>query len=99
LILRIISNFNNGANLQGIGTTIVQFSPEGTVNLFAQIDPGTGAGRCPASVTEGAPHVVDQATVLSIELEVPDEPARPLRISRVASMLQPCQQIVRIPQG
>jgi hypothetical protein len=46
----LISNFNNGANLQGTGTTIVQVSPQGTVTLFAQIDPSAVAGRCPGGV-------------------------------------------------
>jgi hypothetical protein len=35
----LISNFNNGANHQGTGTTIVQIAPNGTFSLFAQIDP------------------------------------------------------------
>jgi hypothetical protein len=35
----LISNFNNGANKQGIGTTIVQIAPSGAFSLFAQIDP------------------------------------------------------------
>jgi hypothetical protein len=35
----LISNFNNGANQQGTGTTIVQIAPDGTFSLFAQIDP------------------------------------------------------------
>src|ERR1700687_4821148 len=44
----LISNFNNGGpNLQGLGTTIVQASPEGTLTLFAQIAPSMVAGRCP----------------------------------------------------
>jgi hypothetical protein len=34
----LISNFNNSANLQGTGTTIVQITPDGVVSLFAQID-------------------------------------------------------------
>lgn len=34
----LVSNFNNGANLQGTGTTIVQIAPNGTFSLFAQID-------------------------------------------------------------
>jgi sugar lactone lactonase YvrE len=46
----LISNFNNSTNAQGIGTTIVQVSPEGTLTLFAQIDPSTVAGRCPGGV-------------------------------------------------
>lgn len=35
----LISNFNNAANDQGTGTTIVQISPSGSFSLFAQIDP------------------------------------------------------------
>src|SRR5438477_13135764 len=37
----LISNFNNSANLQGTGTTIVQISPSGVLSLFAQIDPSS----------------------------------------------------------
>lgn len=46
----LVSNFNNGANLQGTGTTIVQISPEGTVTLFAQIDAAKLPGPCPGGV-------------------------------------------------
>jgi hypothetical protein len=46
----LISNFNNGANLQGTGTTIVQVSPGGKVTLFANIDPTAAAGQCPGGV-------------------------------------------------
>ena len=46
----LISNFNNQGNVQGTGTTIVQVSPEGSVTLFAQIDPGAVAGQCPGGV-------------------------------------------------
>ena len=35
----LISNFNNNANQQGTGTTIVEIAPNGTFSLFAQIDP------------------------------------------------------------
>ena len=34
----LISNFNNAANQQGTGTTIVQVSPNGSAHLFAAID-------------------------------------------------------------
>src|ERR1700752_416339 len=34
----LISNFNNAANQQGTGTTIVQGSANGTAHLFAAID-------------------------------------------------------------
>jgi hypothetical protein len=33
----LVSNFNDGANAQGTGTTIVQVSPGGAVSLFARI--------------------------------------------------------------
>src|ERR1700746_1175960 len=46
----LISNFNNSANLQGTGTTIVQISPSGSFSLFSQIDPTTLPGPCPGGV-------------------------------------------------
>ena len=35
----LVSNFNDKANVQGTGTTIVQITPRGRVSLFAQINP------------------------------------------------------------
>src|SRR6202045_3053142 len=46
----VISNFNDSANLQGTGTTIVQISPDGTKTLFAQIDAAELPGPCPGGV-------------------------------------------------
>jgi hypothetical protein len=46
----LISNFNNSQNQQGTGTTIVQVSPDGTVTLFAQIDPVSLGDQCPGGV-------------------------------------------------
>ena len=46
----LISNFNNSANLQGTGTTLVQIAPSGAFSLFAQIDPTTLPGPCPGGV-------------------------------------------------
>jgi len=46
----LISNFNNSANAQGTGTTIVQVSPQGTLTLFAQIDSAAVANGCPGGV-------------------------------------------------
>jgi predicted lipoprotein with Yx(FWY)xxD motif len=46
----LVSNFNNKANLQGTGTTIVQLSPSGSRHLFASITPASVAGRCPGGV-------------------------------------------------
>src|SRR5207245_2732959 len=46
----LISNFNNSANLQGTGTTIVQISPSGSVSLFAHIDANHLPGECPGGV-------------------------------------------------
>jgi hypothetical protein len=44
----LVSNFNNGANLQGTGTTIVQMAPNGSMQLFAQIDPSLVS--CPGGI-------------------------------------------------
>jgi len=46
----LVSNFNNSANLQGTGTTIVQVTPSGSVSLFAQIDAAKLPGPCPGGV-------------------------------------------------
>jgi hypothetical protein len=46
----LVSNFNNSANLQGTGTTIVDIAPNGTVSLFAWIDASTLPGACPGGV-------------------------------------------------
>jgi len=46
----LVSNFNNSANLQGTGTTIVQVSPGGQQTLFAQIDASKLPGPCPGGV-------------------------------------------------
>jgi hypothetical protein len=43
----LVSNFNNKANVQGTGTTIVQITPRGHVSLFAQVSrnlPGCPGG-------------------------------------------------------
>ena len=46
----LVSNFNNGGNQQGTGTTIVEVSPSGVVTQFAQINPATLPGACPGGV-------------------------------------------------
>lgn len=46
----LVSNFNNSANLQGTGTTIMQVAPDGTASLFTQIDATTLPGSCPGGV-------------------------------------------------
>lgn len=38
----LVSNFNDSDNLQGTGTTIVKFSPDGNQSLFFQGNPGLG---------------------------------------------------------
>src|ERR1700683_1678957 len=43
----LVSNFNNKANLQGTGTTIVQVSPGGKQTLFARITRSQLTGPCP----------------------------------------------------
>jgi hypothetical protein len=44
----LVSNFNDAANVQGTGTTIVQVTPGGQVSLFAKI--GNLGHRCPGGV-------------------------------------------------
>jgi hypothetical protein len=48
----LVSNFNNKAgNLQGTGTSIVQYAPNvQTQTTFAEIDPSTLPGSCPGGV-------------------------------------------------
>src|SRR6266487_1556373 len=46
----VVSNFNNSANQQGTGTTIVQITPSGKRMLFAQINASTLPGACPGGV-------------------------------------------------
>ena len=46
----LVSNFNNSANLQGTGTTIVDIAPNGAMTVFAQIDAATLPGACPGGV-------------------------------------------------
>jgi hypothetical protein len=45
----LVSNFNNAANFQGTGTTIVEVSPSGAVTTFAQLQ-GPLPGACPGGV-------------------------------------------------
>ncbi|MEU7022739.1 hypothetical protein ABZ990_19065 [Streptomyces sp. NPDC046203] len=46
----LVSNFNNSANQQGTGTTLVQVDPDGSAELFARIDPAHLPGPCPGGV-------------------------------------------------
>jgi hypothetical protein len=46
----LVSNFNDKANLQGTGTTIVEISPNGTRTLFARIEVSDLTGACPGGV-------------------------------------------------
>jgi hypothetical protein len=46
----LVSNFNNKANLQGTGRTIVQITPRGRRTVFANINPKTLPGPCPGGV-------------------------------------------------
>jgi hypothetical protein len=46
----LVSNFNNGKNFQGTGTTIVQVSPQGTTTVFAHIVASRLPNSCPGGV-------------------------------------------------
>ena len=57
----LVSNFNNSSNQQGTGSTIVDISPDGATNLFAQIDAASLPGPCPGGVGLTTALVVLQA--------------------------------------
>ncbi len=44
----LVSNFNDAANLQGTGTTVVEIGPDGAKSLFAQVPKDLGG--CPGGV-------------------------------------------------
>jgi hypothetical protein len=46
----LVSNFNNGKNMAGTGSTIVQISPNGSQSVFAQINPQSLPGACGTGV-------------------------------------------------
>lgn len=46
----LVSNFNDKANEQGTGTTIVQIGPNGGQSLFAKLRAKSLPGRCPGGV-------------------------------------------------
>lgn len=46
----LVSNFNDRANDQGTGTTIVQLTPTGRSSLFATVNAKTLPGPCPGGV-------------------------------------------------
>jgi hypothetical protein len=46
----LVSNFNNGSNQQGRGSTIMEVSPGGAVTQFAQISASGLPGDCPGGV-------------------------------------------------
>jgi hypothetical protein len=46
----LVSNFNNSANLQGTGSTIMDIAPDGTVTLFAWIAAPSLPVQCPGGI-------------------------------------------------
>jgi hypothetical protein len=46
----LVSNFNDKANTQGTGSTIVEVSPTGSVRVFAQISAAHLPGACPGGI-------------------------------------------------
>lgn len=46
----LVSNFNDSANLQGTGTTIVDVAPDGAVSLFAALQADALPGECPGGI-------------------------------------------------
>jgi len=46
----LVSNFNSKANVQGTGTTLVQVSPTGTLQLFADLSHLPSGQSCPGGI-------------------------------------------------
>jgi hypothetical protein len=46
----LVSNFNDKANTQGTGTTIVEVAPNRSVRVFAQINAAHLPGACPGGI-------------------------------------------------
>ncbi|MGH9919891.1 MAG: hypothetical protein ACRD6W_13635 [Nitrososphaerales archaeon] len=46
----LVSNFNDKANVQGTGSTIVEVSPTGSSQLFAQVSQLRAGSRCPGGI-------------------------------------------------
>lgn len=46
----LVSNFNDKANLQGTGSTIVEITPAGKLRVFAQITKAMLPGSCPGGI-------------------------------------------------
>jgi hypothetical protein len=46
----LVSNFNDKANIQGTGTTVVQVAPDGTVSPFAKIGTLPAGMSCPGGI-------------------------------------------------
>lgn len=46
----LVSNFNNSANQQGTGTTIVEIAPDGSSREFAKLDAKKLPGPCPGGI-------------------------------------------------
>jgi hypothetical protein len=46
----LVSNFNNAANQQGTGTSIMSVSPAGKASVFARINAATVPGKCPGGI-------------------------------------------------
>lgn len=69
----LVSNFNNQANLQGTGTTIVDVAPDGSASVFAQIDGTNLPGPCPGGIgLTTALAVLDQRWVVVGSLPTSD---------------------------
>jgi len=58
----LVGNFNNQANLQGTGTTIVDVAPNGAVSLFAQVGRTNGYFWLPTAITRCQPHLLELCT-------------------------------------
>jgi hypothetical protein len=69
----LVSNFNNAANQQGRGSTIVDIAPDGAMSVFAALSPARLPGPCPGGVgLTTALVVLDQGWVIVGSLPTAD---------------------------
>ncbi len=54
----LVSNFNDKANVQGTGTTLVELSPTGKLTVFAQLSSLPPGQRCPGGIGLGTGLVI-----------------------------------------
>jgi hypothetical protein len=67
----LVGNFNNQANLQGTGTTIVDVAPNGAVSLFAQVGRSNGYFWLATAITRCQPNLLELCTTAAMVSPMP----------------------------